>query len=360
MATWPCPPRTRVKLELLQRYLGAWFSIIARRFPEAIYFDAFAGPGEYSTGEDGSPIVALKQAKNVCADQTAFRPILVFSDNDPAALENLTAAVDRTRKHEHIQLFIEPGGFDKAHQRISELRRSRPKCPIFSFVDPFGIKDIPLSTILDLLGFESSECFINLMSGWSNRFIDHPDERVAAHVQNLLGGNFTREVLTSKDRIGTIIDIYRRQLSSRAKYVRAFKLYDEGNVLDNALIFAGNNVLGFIRMKEAMWKLDPVFGNSFSAHAYNKDHHFVGDLFGNEPQTGLLGRQLKEKLTELAEATCCDLRAWVNSETDFLEKHLGIELTRGYERGWLDYRDPENRTKRRNDWPERIVVRLRR
>jgi hypothetical protein len=212
---------------------------------------------------------------------------------------------------------------------------------------------------LGLLGFESSECFINLMSGWSNRFIDHPDEKVAAHVQNLLGGNFTGEVLASKNRIETIIDIYRRQLSLRAKYVRAFKLYDEGNVLDNALIFAGNNVLGFVKMKEAMWKLDPVFGNSFSAHTF-RDRHLMGDLFENEPQTGLLRRQLKEKLTELEEVSCVDLRAWVNSETDFLEKHLGTELTRGQEQGWLDYRDPEGRPKRRDHWPKRIIVRLRR
>jgi hypothetical protein len=32
------------------------------RFPELLYVDGFAGPGEYSDGEDGSPIIALKAA----------------------------------------------------------------------------------------------------------------------------------------------------------------------------------------------------------------------------------------------------------------------------------------------------------
>jgi len=56
---WKAEPHTLAKLEILRRYLGAWFSIICQRFDELVYVDATSGPGEYSGGEDGSPLVAL-------------------------------------------------------------------------------------------------------------------------------------------------------------------------------------------------------------------------------------------------------------------------------------------------------------
>src|SRR5580704_5033889 len=67
---WPLEPHTRAKHEILKRYLQAWMVILSQgRFPEILYIDGFAGPGEYSGGEVGSPIIALDTA-------LAFRPPL--------------------------------------------------------------------------------------------------------------------------------------------------------------------------------------------------------------------------------------------------------------------------------------------
>ena len=46
---------------MLSAYLSAWFPILSSTNPPRVfYIDGFAGPGRYSSGEDGSPIVALK------------------------------------------------------------------------------------------------------------------------------------------------------------------------------------------------------------------------------------------------------------------------------------------------------------
>src|SRR5215510_12694312 len=61
--TWKLEPHTRAKHEILRRYLEAWTPILGLAgFPAIAYVDGFAGPGLYSGGEDGSPIIALKAA----------------------------------------------------------------------------------------------------------------------------------------------------------------------------------------------------------------------------------------------------------------------------------------------------------
>ena len=56
---WTRWPHTKAKHDLLVRYLGAWFPIMGRSVRKAIVLDAFAGPGRYDHGEEGSPILVL-------------------------------------------------------------------------------------------------------------------------------------------------------------------------------------------------------------------------------------------------------------------------------------------------------------
>src|SRR5688572_25838677 len=60
---WSIEPHTRAKHEILRRYLEAWTAILGTSNQRVIqYVDGFAGPGAYSGGEEGSPIIALKAA----------------------------------------------------------------------------------------------------------------------------------------------------------------------------------------------------------------------------------------------------------------------------------------------------------
>ena len=61
-AVWPMEQHTRAKHEILRRYLGAWFPILAGGGfnPRLVFLDGFAGPGVYSSGEPGSPLIAIE------------------------------------------------------------------------------------------------------------------------------------------------------------------------------------------------------------------------------------------------------------------------------------------------------------
>ena len=59
---WIYKEHTRVKHELLDKYLGGWLPILGRWNRRLIIVDGFAGRGEYADGSDGSPVIILRKA----------------------------------------------------------------------------------------------------------------------------------------------------------------------------------------------------------------------------------------------------------------------------------------------------------
>jgi three-Cys-motif partner protein len=57
---WERDPHTGAKHDLLRRYLSAWLPILFTTHPRVTYVEGFAGPGVYSGGEPGSPVVAVE------------------------------------------------------------------------------------------------------------------------------------------------------------------------------------------------------------------------------------------------------------------------------------------------------------
>ena len=54
---WPAEAHTLAKIEILKRYLEAWFHILGttRKKDTLLFIDGFAGPGKYSAWRRGIP-----------------------------------------------------------------------------------------------------------------------------------------------------------------------------------------------------------------------------------------------------------------------------------------------------------------
>ena len=48
------------KHTILKRYLGGWFPKLTSAYDRVLYIDCHAGRGRHDTGQEGSPILALK------------------------------------------------------------------------------------------------------------------------------------------------------------------------------------------------------------------------------------------------------------------------------------------------------------
>lgn len=92
---WKLEPHTRGKHLVLRAYLDAWLPILGRWRRRILFIDGFAGPGEYSEGEEGSPIIALKalcehQSKSSITAEVAF----LFIEENQARADHLQSLVD--------------------------------------------------------------------------------------------------------------------------------------------------------------------------------------------------------------------------------------------------------------------------
>src|SRR5262245_2166548 len=121
--TWAAEPHTLAKHAILRRYLDAWFPILSRQVAmlrrkttslvarEILFIDGFAGPGEYTNGKEGSPVIALNAANN----HVASFPI-------PVRMIFIEARKDR---FEHLQKVLVPH-LDRARQ-LRNIRAVEPR-----------------------------------------------------------------------------------------------------------------------------------------------------------------------------------------------------------------------------------------
>jgi three-Cys-motif partner protein len=162
---WDLEPHTRAKHELLKRYLQAWMVILSQgRFPEILYIDGFAGPGEYAGGEAGSPIIALDTALGFKPPLTA-KVHFLFVEKDDTRADHLRKQVALRALPANFSVIVEGGITFKAafEKRYSEFVRNGRLMPTFAFIDPFGWTGAPFSLVKKILAQRSCEVFVNFM-----------------------------------------------------------------------------------------------------------------------------------------------------------------------------------------------------
>ena len=358
---WACKPRTEAKLKILSHYLGAWFSILAvKQFRQVYYIDGFCGPGAYTSGEQGSPVIAARMASSTAQKYPGFKAKLIFVDEDPDAIEHLNSIKAIRKQHPSVSIDIKVGKFsDQIKSIVSELKQN-PQCPTFSFIDPFGFGSSPFDKLRRLMHNDHSELMINFMCGYMNRFKEHPDASVTDKIRNMVGQDDLQAIISSSDSIDAICDAFEKNLHSVGRYILKFMMRDEGNTRDNAFFFCGRQSRGFEKIKEAMWKVDPIHGNSFSAHRVNSDNPLQERLFQDEPDTHQLSKLIAEKFGNRENVAVKEIFDWVVKETEtFLKPHARTELENLYEHGFITRvldPQPRNRKRAKKHWPERLLL----
>jgi len=329
---WDLEPHTRAKHEILRRYLQAWTPILSKGgFPAVLYIDGFAGPGRYSNGEDGSPIIALHAALNQKVEITA-KVGFYFVEKDPARAAFLQSLIDETPVPQNFRVKVVGNttfaeAFDELHGFYTAKRKPLP--PTFAFIDPFGWTGVPFTKVTTILGYQSCEVFVTFMYEEINRFIGHPDQE--ANFDSFFGSPRWREgtgLADARARNRFLHDLYRQQLqqAAGARYVRSFQMRNANNATDYYLFYATNSLRGLQKMKEAMWRVDETGEFSFS-DATNQDQLV---LFDKQPNYPMLERQIVAKFGG-KEATVGEIEEFVLAETAFRETHYKVHILKKLE-----------------------------
>ena len=253
----------RVKHELLKRYLGGWFPILASWSGRIIYIDCHAGRGKHDTGQKGSPLVALetllnhrslRQILNDC--EIRFYFIEADAKNKDALAENLAAY----RKPPNVFVKVQYADFQEALQELVDRlnKRGTELAPAFVFVDPYGFK-LPGKLLAQLKSFERCELFITFMWRWIDMAIRNPTQE--ENMDALFGSPAWRDLTDipeADERCEAAIRLLGRQIGG--KYLTRVKMLGEHGEIKYVLIHTTGHPKGRELMLQAMWKICPTGG----------------------------------------------------------------------------------------------------
>ena len=320
---WPIDPHTKAKHEILRRYLAAWFPILNTYHHRIIYIDGFCGPGRYDGGEPGSPVIALDVAANH-RRRLGSELVFWFIDECEDRTQHLSAELAERSIPGHFKVHVECGRFHEQLEHALNTLDSQGAtlAPTFAFIDPFGFSGIPFTLIQRLLKQKRCEAFITFQVNAINRFLGHPEPDVVKHLVDAFGTEQVLQVAKSTgDRVKNLRTLYQGQLEALAKFVRYFEMRDRNSRVQYYLFFASNNDLGHLKMKEAMWKINPEGEFRFSdATDPNQLVLFEADT------TGPLLKLLQGQFGGKGAVSAAVVRKYVEDGTPYIQKHMTTAL----------------------------------
>jgi three-Cys-motif partner protein len=255
-------PASRVKAKIVAEYFKAWARIMAKLVknhakPMVQYVDLYCGPGKYEDGNKSTPLLVLEHA---LAD-AALSEVVLFLFNDRSA-----KIIDELKKN----ISELPGIAKLTHRprtRVGEIDDALVEkfanmrmLPTFSFLDPFGYKDLTLKLVDALAKHFGSDMVLFFSFDSINRALTNP--KVKVHIDALFGGqeaaNKLREAV--KNKLGEIreeivIEAFVSGLKALGyEYIVPYVFErDDKDRTSHYLIFISKNSLGFKIMKAIMY-----------------------------------------------------------------------------------------------------------
>lgn len=275
---WPLDPHTAAKHRVLRAYLDAWLPIMGRQAqrvgddnPRLLLVDGFAGPGRYARGEPGSPLImldALLSHKDF-EEWTGVQFIFLFIEHDGGRVDHLRGEIDTLGElPDNVSVDVQPGEFEGVFSAVIDpiVEKGTHLIPTFAFIDPFGYSSASMSITGRLLDFPRCETLFFLPMSFIHRFVGRPGQETA--LTSLFGTDEWRGAipLQGSARTTYLLELFERQLeqSGGVEYVRSFQLRTEDGK-DYRLVFGLGHRTGLEKAKDAMWKVDPITGTSYTA-----------------------------------------------------------------------------------------------
>lgn len=323
LVPWDRAEHTAAKHDIYERYLRRWFPIILSddAWDHATYAEGFAGPGVYTRGEDGSPIIAIRAFSEMVTKRSKSASFL-FVDDDKRCTEMLSdqltrAFPDRPRPNGEMPVIIRRGKCENTLE--PELDRLGAwGTPILAVLDSWGNAPVPHRFVARMAENKGSEVIVTFKPHHFVRFVTDLGDAA----DDVFGGDRTwRDAgsLDSSEKRQFILSCYRASLKSAGfKYLLDFELIDSrGDAL--YLIFATNHRLGVSKMKDSLWEVDRAFGVGFRDP---RDEQLEALFEFEDPQLGPLSRLLKARLDSVRQARVEELRNYALFDTVFRPEHV--------------------------------------
>lgn len=159
-------PWSKTKDSLLGCYLKPFFDKTYRASADGyIYVDAFAGPGMYTDGSVGSPILAMQQLLATARHNPKKHAVqFIFGEADEESRAELKETADKTagKVRYILPVCICESSTDALNlaRKMQPCRNRRP-ATIFYYVDPYGVKDLKPELLCQSPNLKHTEALVN-------------------------------------------------------------------------------------------------------------------------------------------------------------------------------------------------------
>jgi three-Cys-motif partner protein len=322
---WDLHAHTKAKHDILVKYLGAWFPVLSKHNGRIFFLDAFAGPGSYSKGEPGSPVLALEALlkHSYASKMVACEFLFVFNEYNKGRFDALEARLDELRDisggwPENVKVITTNDNFTDLATDVLDQLGEKNLAPTFAFLDPFGYRDVPIDLIRRLLSYRRCELFIYFDYNSVNRF--GTAGVVDDHFEALFGTDEFKNAPPAGDpmRGQFFHDLYENQLKEVCgfEYVRSFEMVNSQGRTGNYLFFCTRNLVGLDRMKAAMWSVAPSGDYRFSDIMAGQPI-----LFDVDPDTTLLRDALQAEFAG-RDVSITEVEEFTVAQTPFVTGHI--------------------------------------
>jgi three-Cys-motif partner protein len=254
--------QTQAKHFILKRYLQELAFKVLHGW-DIVYVDGFSGPWK-SQAEDFSDtsfmiaLGVLKDAQQKIEEQTGRRRKIkcFFSEKDPRAYEQMVAAVAPFhRPGESFEIKTFQGEFVEA---VEEIRVFIGAGFPLIFIDPTGWTEYPLDKIAPLFASPKCETLVNFMYGHISRFHTHPDPKIIASLDPILGGPGWQERLDPQLPRGPAMEkLFRDNLRTAGKFSFVVSTRIDKSTQERPhffLVYGTKNRAGLIAFRETEYK----------------------------------------------------------------------------------------------------------
>jgi three-Cys-motif partner protein len=310
---WILKEHTKIKHEILARYLVPWAKILASFNKRLCIVDGFAGRGEYYENNisqlRGSPLILMDLSRDpiveeltcICIEKNqdncnnlckvldekkrdglgANRTHVDFSNVEIVKITDVKDSLDLltdkmlgrfvTRSkigrpsEQKTTIFVINGKFENTSSLLIQSMKERKQttaatpAPSFYFLDPYGFNGIPFDLIKNILYLPRSEILLTFMTRDLNRFNPLPQEEKA--LIKLFGSSNWKKELANEGQEGQekFAGFYKKILKENGiEYVLPFTMSESDRKLTlYYLIHACNNLKAIRLMKDEMSKISP-------------------------------------------------------------------------------------------------------
>jgi three-Cys-motif partner protein len=337
---------TNIKLEIFRHYIREWLPVFmtrkrdgSNRTKYVSIYDFFAGPGQDSAGNPGSPLIIVDEIKTYCMNNADFKADIavrmIFNDVEEAYVEQLRRSVEAIACDQaccRIEYSALP--FQQVlPDHISSM--NEPWNANLVIMDQFGVKEVTPDVIRSLAQCSATDILFFISTSFIRRFADTPE----------IGGKYDLARDDLKNMEYNIIhryicEYYRGKLGGMSYHLAPFSIRKGSNIY--GVIFGSSHLLGLEKFLRVCWALDDITGEA----NYNIDGDFSWggkqSLFEEHNRISKIDLFEEELRTYVASHKPDNILLNIFCLTKgFPPSKAGEVLTTLQEKGWLSVRDNE-------------------